>query len=346
MAKPSAAPADNLVAAVERQNMQPLWDRSSRVNTNQPRAIDPPMHWRWRDFGPLIERAAGEVRMPEAIRRVMMLTNPAFGGTPQTTTNLVGALQILEPGESAPSHRHTAAAIRFIIEGNGGKTFVDGQTLEMRPGDCILTPGWTWHGHINDTDERIVWFDGLDVPLARFSLDTYFFDPHAPEGAIEEAASLTAPGRWASSGFAPQDLPLEQPLYSPQLRYAWKDTLAHLDATRPERDRSKCLRYVHPQTGGAVMPTIDCSVLRLEAPAATIPRRSTCNAVCIAVDGEGRSTIGDKTFDWSVHDIFSIPHWNWTTHRALSQHAHLFFFTDRELYRRLGFLREEVMDRK
>lgn len=334
--------ANGLVAAIERNNMQPLWDRSSRVNTNHPCAIDPPMQWRWTDFGPLIARAAREVRMPEAVRRVMMLTNPAFGGSPQTTTNLVGALQILEPGESAPSHRHTAAAIRFIIEANGGKTFVDGTSLDMQAGDCILTPGWTWHGHVNDTDQRIVWFDGLDVPLARFSLDTYFFEPHAPPDAIEKAASLSAPGRWAESGFAPLDLPVEPLPYSPKLRYAWQDTLRNLDALKPQEDGSTRLRYVHPQTGGAVMPTIDCSILRLEGSSETAPRRSTCNAICIVVDGEGRSTVGDKTFNWSKHDIFSIPHWTWVSHRALAGRAHLFFFTDRELYRRLGYLREET----
>jgi gentisate 1,2-dioxygenase len=333
---------EGLVEAIERNNMQPLWDRSSRVNTNEPRAIDPPMHWQWADFGPLIERAAREVRMPEAVRRVMMLTNPAFGGNPQTTTNLVGALQILEPGESAPAHRHTAAAIRFIMEANGGKTFVDGTPLEMQPGDCILTPGWTWHGHINDTDHRVVWFDGLDVPLARFSLDTYFFEPHAPAGAIEKASSPTAPGRWVQSGLAPSGPRSGASDYSPKLRYAWADTLAMLDALEPGADGSTSVQYVNPQTGGAVFPTIDCWALRLEPGRETSPHRSTSNAICIVVDGEGRSTIGERSFEWSKHDIFSIPHWNWAKHHSENGRAHLFFFSDRELYRRLAYLREEV----
>lgn len=336
--------AGSLIEAIERHNFQPLWDRASRVNTNEPRALDPPMLWRWRDFGPLIDRAAREVKMPEAIRRVMMLTNPAFGGSPQTTTNLVGALQVLEPGESAPSHRHTAAAIRFILEANGGKTFVDGMPLEMQPGDCILTPGWTWHGHINDTDHRVVWFDGLDVPLARFSLDTYFFEPHAPEGAIESASNPVAPGRWTQTGLAPTRVSSEPPPYSPKYRYAWTDTHEILDAIAPDADGSSFVRYVNPQTGGAVLPTIDCWALRLEQGRETKARRNTSNAICIVVEGEGRSSVGERSFTWSKHDIFSIPHWNWVSHCSSTDKAHLFFFSDRELYLRLGYLREEVRE--
>ncbi len=331
-----------LVEALARANTQPLWENYRRLNSREPHAADPPIQWQWAELQPLIERAAREVRMPEAERRVLLLTNPAFGGEAITTTNIIGALQILEPGESAPPHRHTAAALRLVIEAEGGTTFVDGTPLEMREGDFILTPGWTWHNHANDTDRRIVWFDGLDVTLLRHSLDAMFFEPRPPEGAIEACLSPIAPWRWTESGLAPAEEAPESPPHSPKLRYPWQMTRETLDAMPARRDGSRALRFVNPQTGGAVMPTLDCSVLRLEGKAETAPRRSTANAICVVIDGEGGSTVGEKSFAWKKHDIFTIPHWCWASHRALSPRAHLFFFTDRELFRRLSLLREEV----
>jgi gentisate 1,2-dioxygenase len=338
----AAIVTEGLAEAVQRANMQPLWDRYRSLNTREPQPIDPPFLWPWSQTAPLIDRAAREVAIGDAERRVLMMTNPAFGGEAATTTNLIGGVQVLEPGDRAPAHRHSASAIRLVMQAEGGTTFVDGKACEMREGDFILTPAWTWHWHVNDSKNRIIWFDGLDVPLARRSLDVMFFEPHPPEGAIAAAMSPVAPWRWAESGLASAEMPAEAPAHSPQFHYPWQATLATLDALPQRPDGAKVLRYVNPQTGGAVMPTIDCGVFRLEGNAETVAYRTTCNAICVVVDGEGRSSVGDKTFNWRKHDVFTVPHWTWASHRAAGSRAHLFFFTDRELYRRLSLLRDEV----
>ena len=151
---------------LEDANIQPLWGRYADILPVELVARDRPMIWRWRDFAPFVDRAAREVSMENAVRRVLMLVNPAFDGQPFTTSNLFAGIQVLEPGEEAPSHRHTPSAMRFIMEGGGGATIVNGQRCDMYPGDLILTPNWAWHEHINDSDGRIVWLDALDLPLS------------------------------------------------------------------------------------------------------------------------------------------------------------------------------------
>ena len=102
------------------------------------------------------------------------------------------------------------------------------------------------------------------------------------------------------------------------------------------------VRYVNPSTGGAVMPTLDCYAARLSAGASTRMKRATYNVVCLVVRGEGRSHIGDETFDWTEHDVFTIPHWTWARHEAKSGDADLFMITDKSAFERLDLVREEL----
>jgi gentisate 1,2-dioxygenase len=64
---------------------------------------------------------------------------------PSTTDTLYAGLQLVLPGETAPAHRHTAFAVRFIVEGSGGFTAIDGKRIKMARGDFILTPTWKYH---------------------------------------------------------------------------------------------------------------------------------------------------------------------------------------------------------
>jgi gentisate 1,2-dioxygenase len=99
----------------------------------------------------------------EAVRRVLILENPALRGQSVITPSLYAGLQLILPGEVAPSHRHTQSALRFIVEGAGAYTAVDGERTLMRPGDFIITPSWTWHDHGHEgisEAEPVVWLDG------------------------------------------------------------------------------------------------------------------------------------------------------------------------------------------
>src|SRR5436305_4155249 len=130
----------------------------------------------------------------EAIRRVLILENPGMRGESCITQSLYAGLQLILPGEIAPSHRHTQSALRFIVEGHGAYTAVDGERTTMHPGDFIITRSWTWHDHGHDAGGPVVWLDGLDIPLIRF-LDAGFAENH--DAAVQPVlrAEATTPGR-------------------------------------------------------------------------------------------------------------------------------------------------------
>jgi gentisate 1,2-dioxygenase len=343
MSQPAAKPARpdaDLIAALEAANVHPLWDRYKRITPIAPAARDVPMHWRWRDFEPFAARAAAEVPIEDVERRAMIFVNPAFGGQTVTTSNLIAAFTVLEPGDHAVPHRHTAAAIRFATRAEGAVTIVNGRRCEMHEGDLVLTPPMCWHGHVNEGDRRTVWFDAANMPLI-CALDASFFEPGSREAREFWKVDEGDERLWAAAGLAASGTETAG-AQSPKYRYPGKETRRMLDALAPGADGMRVVRYVNPQTGGAVMPTLDCYAVRLGGGAATAPRRTTWNAVCLVVAGEGRSTIGDRSFEWSQHDVFSIPHWTWASHEARGGAADLFIVTDREVYARLELAREEV----
>jgi gentisate 1,2-dioxygenase len=231
--------------------------------------------------------------------------------------------------------------MRFIVEGGGGATIVNGQHCPMHPGDLILTPNWAWHEHVNDSDGRVVWLDALDLPLTA-NLGALFSE-HGGTNAFADDISALPDAAFAGAGLVPvvDAAPVS---YSPMFRYPWTRTVAALDEAPAHADGSRGLRYTNPVDGGPAILTMDCYATRLTRGEATQTMRSSANAVYLAVDGEGVSRVGDETIEWRQHDVFTVPHWNWTTHEAMSETAHLFHFTDREVLRRLNFLREETRD--
>jgi gentisate 1,2-dioxygenase len=312
LSRPDAA----LIAALERSNIHPLWDRYQRITPLAPRAKDAPMHWRWRDLEPFTERAAREVAIEDVERRALILAHPAFGGATVTTQNLIGAFTVLEPGDKAVPHRHTAAAIRFATRAEGAVTIVNGRRCEMRDADLVLTPPMCWHGHINQGSRRTVWFDAANMP-AICGLDASFFEP----GTRQDERF------WEVSDAG-----------SSQYRFPGAETRKQIASTPPGADGARTMRYT--RDGGSVMSTLDLFFTEVEK--TTRPKRATYNAICLVVSGEGRSSVGEHSFEWSQHDVFTVPHWTWASHEARGGSAELFVVTDRAIYERLDLLREEL----
>jgi gentisate 1,2-dioxygenase len=193
---------------------------------------------------------AMKVTSPAAVeRRVLTLTDPdAVGGAGSTTTNLTTGLQILLPGEKARPHRHTMSALRFVIEGKGASTVVDGKDCPMEEGDLITTPGWTWHEHVHRGDAPIVWLDALDAPLHRY-LGTDVFEP----GPAHDLPKITDDAAFAFPNIVPEIS--EPPAFSPVFRYPWAAAVAAVRAAPTWKDGTRRVRYVNPINGGPIMPT-------------------------------------------------------------------------------------------
>lgn len=322
---------DDIRAAWRAANLHPLWENAAahRVRDGGP----PPVHWPWKRIRPLVDDAM-KVATPAAIeRRVLTLTDSA-GESGATTTNLTTALQILLPGERARPHRHTMNALRFVIEGRGASTIVDGKDCPMAEGDLVITPGWTWHEHVHRGSAPIIWLDALDAPLHRY-LGTDVFEP-GPTHDVPEVADDAA---YAFANIVPE-LGGDAPAFSPVFRYPWAAARDAVRAAPKGKDGARRVRYVNPLTGGSTMPLMDCYLMQIDKGSETIRFRTTANAVCLVCEGSGATRVGEDTVSWNAHDVFSLPHGNWITHRA-NETATLFIVSDRDSLRRLDLLKEQ-----
>src|SRR3990172_1647820 len=207
----------DLIRSLEAASYHPLWDRYKRITPMAPRERDRPMHWRWRDFEPLAGRAAKEVPIADVERRAIICVNPAFGGETVTTSNLIAAFTILEPGDHAVPHRHTAAAIRFATRAEGAVTIVNGRRCEMQPGDLVLTPPMCWHGHINESSHRTYRFDAANMPLI-CGLEASFFEPGNRDNPEFWKVDEGEERLYRASGLAPATDP-PHVTHSPKYRY-------------------------------------------------------------------------------------------------------------------------------
>jgi gentisate 1,2-dioxygenase len=300
-------------------NCQPLWDRYRSLVSKEPITIDSAMRWSWAGMQPLIEQAVLATSQDDAERRVLLLTHPAFEGKAATTTNILAGLQILQPGEHAPPHRHTLGALRFVLEGSGAETSVDDTRCPMQKGDLILTPSWRWHEHINHGTQRLVWFDCLDLPLVHH-LSSVFFQPGpASEKALDDAAM-------------PKLLPLQQQAFY----FPWAKAQEAVSMAPEVEAGYRYFRY--PQTQ---MPSLDCGLYCLASGTKTKAMRTTSNSVIVVAKGQGISRVGETKIEWQENDVFSLPHWQWIEHEAFSD-AIFFQVTDEPLLRMLGYLRAET----
>jgi gentisate 1,2-dioxygenase len=311
-------------------HVKPLWEIAQAHKPDDEFAA--PAIWPWRTMRPLVERAIELASPASAERRVLSLIDPTGGdGDFHTTTNLNAGLQILLPGEAARPHRHSMDALRFVLEGEGAVTRVDGRLAPMAFGDLVLTPGWCWHEHWHEGHEPIVWLDVLNVH-AHLHLGTFSFEP----GPVHDVPPLIDDAAFASANVVPV---IPQSDISPVFRYPLADAQRALDASPPAHDGARRVRYVNPLTGGPVMPLLDCYLVRLDGGSSTVPFRTSAHSVCTVVAGRGSTTAGATTLTWEQRDIFTLPHGAAMVHRA-EEPAYLFVVTDREIFKRLGLLTE------
>ena len=274
-----------------------------RPTSVEPRVRGVPHVWHWRDLRPRALRSGELVGTRQAERRVLQLKNPAIPEGSSTTNTLFAGIQTVMPGEVARAHRHTMAALRFIIESEGGYTNVNGEPIPMRPGDLVLTPNWAWHDHANDSGTPMIWLDGLDAPLVRL-LEAVFQEEYPQERqALLKLAEVS------------QGNPFEGVI----------------------------MEYTNPVDGGPVMPTIACFVQMLRPGERTVAHRHTATTIYHVVEGKGRSVVGGKTLEWEDKDVFCVPSWTKHEHvnASESEPAFLFSFSDLPVMKALDLYREE-----
>jgi len=338
----TSAERKDLYRRLHEKNTAPLWEVLAKLVTPEPVSACVPAMWRYDEIRPLLMDAGRLITAKEAERRVLVLENPGLRGASQITQSLYAGVQLVMPGEVAPSHRHAASAMRFVLEGDGAAyTAVDGERTTMRPGDFVLTPFWTFHDHGNPGEAPVVWLDGLDVPIVNM-FSASFADHHD-----EEMQPVTRSEGDALARYGGGLLPLEYTppgMSAPMFSYPYSRTRGVLDTLSRngpvDRRHGVKMQYVNPATGGYPMPTISAFIQWLPSGFTGEPYRSTDATIYCAVEGHGRSQVGSLSFAWGPRDIFVVPSWLPVSHEA-RQDAVLFSFSDRAAQKALGLWRED-----
>ncbi|BBQ03553.1 gentisate 1,2-dioxygenase (plasmid) [Burkholderia sp. SFA1] len=332
-------------AEIAQQRMAPLWESLHNLVPKSPQPKAEPAIWKYAQVRDLVMQAGDVISAEEAVRRVLVLENPGLPGKSSMTPNLYAGLQLILPGEIAPSHRHTQSALRFIVEGKGAWTAVDGERTTMHPGDFIITPSWTWHDHgnpsVDEGGEPVVWLDGLDIPLLA-QIDAGFAESYPEKTQPVSRAEGESFARFGHN-MAPVRHLVTDPT-SPIFSYPYERSREALDTLYrngavDDWDGVK-LRYVNPTTGGWPMPTIATFMQYLPAGFKGRTYRSTDATVYCVVEGNGEVAIGERVFSFAPHDVFVAPSWAPVRLNASAESV-LFSYSDRPVLSALNLLREE-----
>lgn len=325
-----------------------LWTVANKIEPWQPKSASVPVLWRYQDLREHVLRSVELVTPEKAGRRVIYLNNPGRQNVAAAVGWLYSGLQVMHPGEAASAHAHSSSALRFIMEGRGAYTIVDGHKMPLEANDFVLTPNGTWHEHGVEADGLpCIWQDGLDIPLVN-AMEAGFYKVHP-----DMHQQVTAPvddrvALWAAAALRPHNVGWDKP-YSPLFKYQWQPTYEALCRAAKVSDGSPfddvLMHYTNPVTGGHVMPTIGASMQRLRPGFVGKAHRHTGSFMYQVAKGKGYSIIDGQRFDWQERDIFCVPSWAFHEHVNLSQtdDACLFCFNDLPVMQSLSLYYEDAL---
>ena len=322
------------------RNLVPLWPSLRKALPHgAPLRRTQPVLWRYADIRPLLLQAGDLTPIEKAERRVLVLANPGLGlDNMQATPSIYIGMQLILPGETAPNHRHTPSAVRFVVEGQGGFTIVDGEKLPMQRGDLILTPALLWHEHCHEGNGPVIWLDALDLPTVFAQEASYALEgpPQLVRNQPDNSQTL-----YRRAGLVPyRSLGGPRDAY-PLLRYPWQEVRDALQSLAPVTEAAEIvqLAYVNPETGLECLPVLGFSAIMLRPGETALPPRRSASAVIHVVEGEVEAEIDGVTLGAGENDTLAVP-----THarvkianRSASKPAFLFQVDDAPMQRKLGF---------
>lgn len=353
--QPEPSPAlERLYRGFEEELLVPLWTEIGDLMPLHPKSKAAPHLWRWDRLKALAAQAGNIVPVGRGgERRAIALANPALGGRPFATPTLWAAIQYLMPGENAPEHRHTQHAFRFVVEGEGVWTVVNGDAVRMSRGDFLPQAGWNWHAHHNAATEPMAWIDGLDIPFSYYT-ESQFFEVGREKISLAEQATPAfsqSERLWGHAGLRPASATAALPA-TPLLAYRWVDTdRALTDQLALEAEGCiatlspghAAVRFTNPTTGGDVLPTLRTEMHRLRAGARSLVRREVGSSVFQVFDGRGSISVGERTWSVARGDLFVVPSWQPFTVKASGDTSlDLFRFSDAPIFEALHAHRLQV----
>lgn len=321
-----------------RSDLRGMWQRDGA----SPPKLQPRL-WAWQEVAPLLEESLRTVRLPEDTdQRVIGLTGPEI-----SSRAVYVSYQLLNPGEKVPSHRHTPAQMRFIIQGKGAYTTADGERMFMEPGDLLVQPNWSWHGTANIGEGPVYWLDIQDRNLVNYL--GAFRRELWPDGKVQPTvhrenyySKVAGAFRPVKSAGAAQILP--------PTHYKWRDTLEAVNAMDEITETAAAnpydglmFEYANPSTGGHTLPTLSAQLQLLRPSQTTRAHRHTGMTMYYVVMGQGATTVNGSAIEWRERDCFMLPPLQWHSHQneSKTQRAILFTVSDRPALEALGLYYEE-----
>ena len=324
-----------------------LWTVANKIEPWQPASASVPMIWRYADLRDKVLKSVELVTPEKAGRRVIYLANPGRRDVTAAVGWLYSGLQVMNAGEVASAHAHSASALRFIMEGTGAYTIVDGHRMSLGANDFVLTPNGTWHEHgVDSSGTTCIWQDGLDIPLVN-ALEANFYSVHPDLQQKVGYPVDDVTGAWGNPGLVPSTGTWSKG-YSPLLKYEWAPTYEALQRFARATDGCEfdgvMMNYINPVTGGPVMHTIGAAMQMLRPGEKTKAHRHTGSIIYQCCKGSGYSIVAGQRLEWKERDIFCVPSWAWHEHcnNSASDDACLFTFNDLPAIRALGLYREEA----
>jgi gentisate 1,2-dioxygenase len=328
---------------ISKRDMAPLWKVMSSVVTKEPVTRCVPHVWHYDDVKSLVMESGGLITAEEALRRVLVLENPALRGESRATNTLFAGIQMILPGEVAPAHRHVSSAIRFVLDGEGAYTAVEGEKSFMSPGDFVITANWAPHDHGNPSEKPMLWLDVLDFPAVNFyeaSFADYFDENDKMQNTTRGDGDSLA---FFGSGVLPDGAPIELKR-SPVINYTYARTRPILDRLRKSGDIDKShgvrVRYANPINGGPVLPTMGANLALLPKGFKGEKYRATDGTIFVCTEGGGTTKVEDATLEWGPNDVFVVPPWKRYSHQTTKDSV-LFSISDQPAQVALGIWRED-----
>jgi gentisate 1,2-dioxygenase len=335
---------EELYQSMAPDGLTPLWEVLHALVQDEPRSPAVVHKWSYARIREFLMRAGDIISAEQAERRVLILENPGLPGQSAVIPSLYAGMQLILPGEIAPCHRHAQCALRFVMEGDGAYTTVDGEKAVMHPFDLVLTPGMQWHDHANPTDKPMIWLDGLDIPTVRL------FDASFAERLADKVHAETAPPGDTLRRYGANMRPLRgsvadrRPAHQPLFHYpyaAWLENLLGMAAgAEIDPHLGHALEFINPADGGPIMPTISAHVRLIPAGFETKPRRSSDGTVFVVVQGEGTATINGEEHLLAERDVLAVPSWN-EARLLADTDLILFGMSDKASQEKLGLYREQ-----
>ena len=327
-------------ARIAKKDMAPLWKVMKNVVTKEPVTRTKPHVWHYDDVKSLVMESGGLISAEEAERRVLILENPGMHGESRITNTLFAGVQMIMPGEVAPAHRHASSAIRFVLDGEGAYTAVEGEKSFMSPGDFVITANWAPHDHGNPADKPMLWLDVLDFPAVNFYEASFaeHFDNATQETTRKDGDSLSFYG----SGVLPDGTQVMN--RTPVINYTYARTRPIVERMMQSGDIDKRhgarVRYANPVTGGPVLQTMGAYLAMLPKGFKGESYRATDGTVFVCVEGKGTTEVDGTVLEWGKNDVFVVPSWKRYAHKAHDQSV-LFSISDRPAQEALGIWRED-----